>query len=291
MILAAGFGTRLKPFSLIKPKPLFPILNRPLLRATIDRLKSSGFNRITINCHHLKEQIRAEVADEDGVVIQEEEVILGTGGGLRRALSHLKDEPLLVTNGDIYHTVDYARLYHHHLESEADVTLALHNEPRFNVVGVIDQQIDTFNSRPTTNCYAYTGIQVINPALLEPLRPDAYSCIIDHYRTMLSSGQRVHCKILDEIYWSDMGTVRDYLSLHGALLTGMAPIWQELQATPEHAQLIDDNAVIGEGAAMSSWNCIGRAEVGEAVSLHQTVIWDGACVQSQARLKDTIIAA
>ena len=289
MILAAGFGTRLKPFSLIKPKPLFPILNRPLLRATIDRLKRSGFDRITINCHHLKEQIREEIADEDGIVIQEEEVILGTGGGLRRALSHLEDEPLLVTNGDIYHTVDYVQLYRHHLESEADVTLALHNEPRFNVVAVTKQQIDTFFSTPTTNCYAYTGIQIINPALLEPLRPDVYSCIIDHYRTMLSSGRSVHCKILEGIYWSDMGTVQDYLSLHGDLLTGMAPIWQELQARPEHAQLVHDGAVIGEGAAMSSWNCIGRAEVGGAVFLHQTVIWDGAYVQSQAQIKDAII--
>ena len=83
MILAAGFGTRLLPYTKYRPKPLFPVLNTPLLVAAVRRLKKFGFSRIVVNCHHLGEQISAALDDIDGVRIQYEETILGTGGGLR----------------------------------------------------------------------------------------------------------------------------------------------------------------------------------------------------------------
>ncbi len=102
MILAAGFGTRLQPYSLIRPKPLFPVLNRPLLLATIDRLKNAGFSLIVVNCHHLRQQIVSAVKDIPGVIVQEEPLILGTGGGLALAARNLNNEPLLVTNGDMF---------------------------------------------------------------------------------------------------------------------------------------------------------------------------------------------
>ncbi len=107
MILAAGFGTRLQPYSNLRPKPLFPLLNTPLLLLTIQRLQDAGFDHIVVNCHHLKDQIRSLLAGIPGVFLQEETMIMGTGGGLRLAIDLLKDEPLLVSNGDIYHTVDY----------------------------------------------------------------------------------------------------------------------------------------------------------------------------------------
>lgn len=117
MILAAGFGTRLLPYTLSRPKPLFPILNQPLLLLTIRRLQQAGCDHIVVNCHHLREQIVAALHGIPGVVVQEEVVILGTGGGLRKARALFRDEPVLVTNGDIYHTVDYRRLYRHHQET------------------------------------------------------------------------------------------------------------------------------------------------------------------------------
>ena len=93
MILAAGFGTRLLPYTRYLPKPLFPVLNTPLLSAVVRRLKNFGFSRIVVNCHHLGEKIIAALEDIDGVTIQFEEMILGTGGGLRRALDSLLISP------------------------------------------------------------------------------------------------------------------------------------------------------------------------------------------------------
>ena len=102
MILAAGLGTRLLPFTLKRPKPLFPILNTPLLGLTVNRIRNSGFSEILVNGHHLRQQIKKAVQHEENCILQEEEKILGTGGGLRMALPHFNHEPVLVVNGDIY---------------------------------------------------------------------------------------------------------------------------------------------------------------------------------------------
>ena len=114
MILAAGFGTRLRPYSTFRPKPLFPLLNVSLLRLVIEQLQAIGCRRILVNGHYLSKQIANEVGGLKGVSLQMEDEILGTGGGLREALSWIEDEPLLVVNGDIYHTVDLHELYRMH---------------------------------------------------------------------------------------------------------------------------------------------------------------------------------
>lgn len=136
MILAAGLGTRLLPYTQYRPKPLFPVINKPLLVCTVGMLQRFGAEKIVVNCHHLRDQIVEKMAGHEHVVIQEEETILGTGGGVRRAVKHLADEPLVLTNGDIYHEIDIQALYKQHQGSGAEVTLAMHEYPRFNTVDV-----------------------------------------------------------------------------------------------------------------------------------------------------------
>ncbi len=289
MILAAGFGTRLKPYSLIKPKPLFPVLNVPLLRLTIARLKSSGFRRITVNCHHLRDQIIKEIEPVDGVIIQDEKTILGTGGGLRQALVHLDDEPLLVTNGDIYHSIDLGDIYTQHLKTEADVTMVLHDYPRFNTVSAVGNRITGFHGGQADHCLAYTGIQVINPHILMEIKTGVYSCIIDHYRHLLMSGKDIHSVVAEDIFWSDMGTPDDYLALHEALLAGSVPLWPQFSVQPETALLIDEGCVLGQGCTFEGWNCVGEAHLGDHVHLSRTVVWDEARIPSNSRIKNSIV--
>ena len=289
MILAAGFGTRLKPYSLIKPKPLFPVLNIPLLRLTIDRLKSSGFHPITVNCHHLRDQIIEEIEPVDGVIIQDEEIILGTGGGLRQALVHLDDEPLLVTNGDIYHSIDFGKIYTQHLKTGADVTMVLHDHPRFNTVSAVENRITGFDGGQKDYCLAYTGIQVINPHILMEIKTGVYSCIIDHYRHLLTSGKGIHNVVAADIFWSDMGTPQDYLALHQALLAGSVPLWPQFGVQPETGLLIDEDCVQGQGCTFEGWNCVGEAHLGDHVHLSRTVVWDEARIPSNSRIKNSIV--
>ena len=286
MILAAGFGTRLLPYTAIRPKPLFPLLNRPLLLLTIERLQNSGFDHIIINCHHLGQQIVRAVGELDGVVVIEENEILGTGGGLRGALSVMRDEPLLVTNGDIYHTVDFARLYELHREGGASVSLGMHDCKRFNSVSVSGEHIVGFDGEEG-ECLAFSGLHVLDPALLEEISP-GFSCILERYRTLLKGGKVIHSIRMDDCFWTDMGTPEDYLLLHEGLLLGTIPRWEEL-GTGGDTWCIGNGCVVGENLVLDDWGALGDAIVGKNCRLSQAIVWDGSVIDDETVVEKTIV--
>ena len=274
MILAAGFGTRLLPHSALRPKPLFPILNRPLLLATISRLRQAGFDHIIVNAHHLRRQIRAALAGLPGVVLIEESDILGTGGGLRGALAFLRPEPLLVTNGDIYHLVDFSKIYQEHCRAAAPVTMVMHDFPRFNKVAVAAGRVTGFDGPEEDGKLAFTGLYVIEPEMLRDIEVGVFSSIIDHYRRLLRQGVTIRCHDVTGVFWSDMGTEADYLALHAGLLRREIPCWPEL-LLPEGRQLIDKKAEIARTCRLDGWLAIGAARIGCDAALERAVVWDG----------------
>lgn len=289
MILAAGFGTRLKPYTLKKPKPLFPLLNIPLLILTVRRLQHAGCDHIVVNSHHLGVQIRTALLDIPGVVLQEEEKILGTGGGLRRAYERLRDEPLLVTNADIYHTVDFKGFYEQHLRSQAVVSLAVHDFPRFNSLLVEEDRVISFTGRGQAGALAFTGIHVLDPGILVNIAEGCQSCIIERYRDMLIHNEEILGIRVDDAYWTDIGTPRDYLELHGKLLQEKVPCWQEINFPKSGGHYIAENADIGGDFLANDWVCIGNAKIGDKVTLTRCVVWDGAIVQDGSNFSDRII--
>ena len=290
MILAAGFGTRLLPHTLIRPKPLFPILNQPLLFLTIKRLRRLGFDHIIVNCHHLRQQIVDALAGMKGVIVQEEETILGTGGGLRQALAHMRDEPLLVSNGDIYHTVDLRRFYQHHVTHQNLITLALRNDPRFNTVQVKDGRIIDFGKRDELRKLAFVGLHVIEPTVLQDISSDHYSCIIDHYRRMLQEDLPIDCYRVDDCFWTDMGTINDYLALHQGLLTDTIPCWQEIGSVRK-PYCIAKRAKLPAHFELKDWVCIGEATIENGTHLERVVVWDNVSIACGQRLGDRIISS
>ncbi len=302
MILAAGFGTRLRPYTRICPKPLFPLFNRPLLLFTIDHLKSCGFSRIIVNCHHLKEQIVAAVSDIEGVLVQEEECILGTGGGLRRALSLLDDEPLLITNGDIYHTIDLRHLYFEHFqakEQNRSVTLAVHDYPRFNTIVLDHGRMGSFSGAQkggnVEEKVAFTGVHVVQPEILEPIVEGKESCIIDRYRQLVQENpEQFNLVRVDSDYWCDMGTPADYLALQGDLLCGRVPRIPEMahyvgeRIRSDH--LYAQSEHVPADLRVEDWACIGDARIGKNVTVRRSIIWDGVCIEDNAVIEDSIVA-
>ena len=295
MILAAGLSTRLRPYSLVRPKPLFPILNRPLLLLTITRLKRAGFQTIIVNCHHLGEQIQQMLRGEKGIIVQAEEKILGTGGGLRRALAHFADEPVLVTNGDIYHSVDYRAVYRSHCRTGDAVTMVLHDSPRFNTVAIDEEsRVRGFGTTPaekTGRLVAFTGIHVIDPRVLRLIPEDENTSIIDCYKSWLRKGNTIRALMMRECFWSDIGTPADYLRLHGDLLLGRAPAYEELGFGPASGPFwVAPDCVIGPKVEMRDWVCIGSdVRVGDDCLLERVVVWDGAEIPARSRLQDAIV--
>ena len=291
MILAAGFGTRLLPYTKICPKPLFPLLNEPLLFLTIRRLQAAGFDHIIVNCHYLREQIVSALAGMSGVIIQEEDTVLGTGGGLRLALSNMRNEPLLVTNGDIYHTVNYRELYHAHDSGKAVVTMAMHEYPRFNKVTVQGDYVTGFGDQEGGNLMAFTGLHVLEPDVLEYIPLNQEYSIIDRYREILLDGKKIRALNVDDCSWTDMGTVDDYLALHGKLLKKEIPLWEEFSHLPgeEFPFLVDEQASLGKAVSFQDWVCIGRAQLAHKSNLQRCIVWDDARVEEGTNYLDTLL--
>jgi len=290
MILAAGFGTRLLPHTRLRPKPLFPILNQPLLLLTVSRLRNAGFDRIIVNCHHLGGQIVDLLHGMAGVTVLLEETILGTGGGLRGALPHLDDAPLLVTNGDIYHDFDFSRLYAGHRQRGNRVSLAVHDYPRFNTVRVEAGRGVTCIGTSGGNCLAFTGLHIIDPEVLEDIAPGRYSCILDRYRRILATGEEI-AAVKVEGYWTDMGTAEDYLALHGGLLTGTIPRWPELGEGGATPFLCGAATRMAAEPEWEDWCCLGDVEIGADVHLARVVAWDGVRIKSGRRMADVLLSA
>jgi len=289
IILAAGFGTRLRPYTLIRPKPLFPILNRPLLHRLLDMLTTVGCQRIIVNCHHLAAQVRGALGPYSEVICQYEPKILGTGGSLRLALNHLDDEPLLVMNGDIVHTIDLAALYRYHCSSGNPVTMAVHDCPRFNTVAVAGNRVLSFQPVPGASRLAFTGIHVVEPHILTKIPEHSFFHIIDLYQELAGRG-RVGILRVDGALWRDIGTPEDYLQLHGDLLTGPADREIVGAGTMQGNWLFAENAQIAGGVELKDWGCLGRGvRVGQGAQLARCVVWDGVKIAPGSRIEDAIV--
>ena len=276
IILAAGYGVRLRPYTDFRPKPLFPVLNQPLLHRLLGQLRMCGCRSVVVNCHHLAEQIKAELAVWPDALIQHEPILLGTGGSLRLALDRLENEPVLVMNGDLYHEIDLERVYRHHLLSKNSVTLALHDYPRFNNVGIKGDRVRSFGADAGRQL-AFTGIQVVDPEMIERVPADRFHHIIDLYRELAPQG-RIGFFRVDGACWRDIGTPTDYLDLHRELLVGQSN-W-----------LVDPGARIGSDVVLAEWGCIGAgAVIGAGAYLCRSVVWDGAVVAPGNVVTDRII--
>lgn len=127
MILAAGLGTRLRPWTLEHPKALVPVNGVPMLERVINLMSDQGFETIIINVHHFSGQIVEFIKTHDfgvNIIISDEsDMLLDTGGGILRASSHVHDQALLVHNVDILSTADLHQLYKKHLDEANDITL------------------------------------------------------------------------------------------------------------------------------------------------------------------------
>ncbi len=274
-LLAAGLGTRLRPYSLVRPKPLFPICNVPLLQLLVDKLRAAGCTRVLVNSHHLAEQIAAAVAGQKDLILQHEPELLGTGGSLRQALPLLhEDQPLLVVNGDIYHDIHLKELLEQHLVQGSAVTLALHDLPRFNQVRVQGHQVSGFGHGKAEKCLAFTGVHIVQPAVLRAIPPRKFFHIIDLYQELAEQGQ-VGYQRVDGCFWQDIGTPEDYFALHRRLLQG----W-----------VLSTQARIGSGVVFKDWGTLGPgAKVGAKAQLSRCIVWDGAKIPAGVQLADQII--
>jgi mannose-1-phosphate guanylyltransferase/phosphomannomutase len=224
MILAAGLGSRLRPLTAHLPKPLVPILNRPLLWHLIMRVKQAGIHEIAINLHYHGEQIRSYLGRGErlGVEIMysEEADLLGSAGGVRRIRQFFGNEPVLIVHGDILFDVDLSKVIQYHLSRAAQATLVLHpahhrynyGKIKVNTQGQIGQFVDqqaSWVDGPLIET-VFTGVQVLDPSILDAIPAGCVASLTTAvYPGLLTSASRLY-GYLTHGYWSDIGTPRRY---------------------------------------------------------------------------------
>lgn len=130
MILAAGLGTRLKPFTNDNPKALVPILDKPVIEHVILKLKDQGFNEIIINIHHFADQIIDFIKSKNYFDIRiefsdERDKLLDTGGAIKKAAWFFDNESVLIHNADIISDVNLCEVYNQHIQNKALATLVV----------------------------------------------------------------------------------------------------------------------------------------------------------------------
>lgn len=218
MILAAGLGTRLLPFTRTRPKPLFTLGGRPLLDILIRQLQEAGFQAIVVNTHHLSAKIRdfvdRQIYDVP-VVIRHEPEILGTGGAIKNVADFWDDDPLLVVNGDIFTNIDFRSVYDFHRSQDRSVTMALHDCQAFNTVRLdAGNRVVDFRTEeppgPDSSLLAFTGIHVLGPEVLNFIPDRTFVGIIEVYEEMMKAGETVGGLVIADHFWHDIGTPAGY---------------------------------------------------------------------------------
>jgi mannose-1-phosphate guanylyltransferase len=303
-VLAAGLGTRLKPLTDICPKPLLPVLNRPLLGVVLAQLEAAGAFQVAVNTHHLAEQVHDFLRGEPWsfrLSVSHEPEILGTGGGLRQLGEVLREGPFLAINADILTDLDLAEVYRGH-RTGAVSTLVLHDCPAYNHVWVAGGRVVSIGAPPpggaTYEKYgkygkplAYTGVQVVDRKMLTYIPPEGASHLVQAWQEAIAAGEHLAYLTVSGHFWQDLGTPESYLAGHRRLLAGASPRFARYFPGLTDP-LIGPGARIGAGAHFGGGVCLGsNVVVGEGAALKNTVVWDRAAIRPGVELEDCIVAS
>jgi NDP-mannose synthase len=218
IVLAGGKGSRLRPYTVVLPKPLIPVGDRPVLDIVVRQLKRAGFERLTVATGYLAELIEAFFGEGDsyGIVIDyfRETRPLGTVGSL--ALIDGLDEPFLVMNGDVLTDLDYRRLMSHHEASGAITTIATSRreiEISLGVLRFADQhdltRLTGYDEKPHIDYEASMGIYCFSPRVIEYIEPGEHLDFPDLILRLIGAGEMVR-GWRSEDYWLDIGRHEDY---------------------------------------------------------------------------------
>jgi NDP-sugar pyrophosphorylase family protein/aminoglycoside phosphotransferase (APT) family kinase protein len=231
-ILAAGLGERLRPVTNHIPKPLVPVLGKPVLQKVLDSISTQHLGKIGINVHFRKDEIARWIKGNplrDKILLFPEEKILGTGGALKNAEMMLQGGTFLVHNSDIFSDININKLLEHHLSSDNLITLAVHDYEKFNCLatdekGCLREVRKQGESVKDRNLLAFTGVAVYEPEFLQFL-PEGNSGVVGAWLKAVDEGHKIGTFNVSGCYWSDIGspgayasTVFDQLRAEGEIL-------------------------------------------------------------------------
>jgi NDP-sugar pyrophosphorylase family protein len=289
MVLAAGLGLRMRPLTLLRAKPVLPVLDRPLVEFTLERLARAGVRDLVVNLHHLPDSVIDAIGTGRrlGVRIHYsfEREILGTGGGPREVREFFGGQPFLLVNGDVFFGFDLRALVARHRACGALATLALRPQadpPAYSPV-VTDRggRILSIAGRPrlargTVSMFA--SVHVLDPRLLERLPQGPSDSVRDLYVPLLAEGAYlagVRCAGA----WYDFGRPSLYRDAQLRMLRGRG----------RRQVLVGSGARIAPAAAVRRSVLGARTRVAKGARVERSVLWEGVAVEEGARVLRSIV--
>jgi len=305
MVLAAGFGERLRPATMKRPKPFVPLLNRPIIYYVFDLLYHFKIYDVIVNTHYLSDYLISYLNFSPhkfiSPLISHEERILGTGGGVKKVQDFFSNN-LLVINGDIVTYIDLYDLIRFHEDKNCLATLALMKSeyaPRVEVDK--DNKIISINRTDKMGLLTYIGIQILNKQVIDYIRGDGFVDIIDIYRDLINSGKgSVYGYITKPTYWWDIGTIDMYLEATGYLLYNFDLVKPFLLDDtigqlvypfgPEKPLLLGEGSFLEEGVNLEGWGVIGKnCIIKKGTHLERSIIWDRVNVEANAIVLESVV--
>lgn len=292
IILCAGYGKRLQPFTNYLPKPLFPIIGTPLINKIIYKLKELDVEEICINTHHLSDKITNYLRQKEDFDITFnfscEPEILGVAGGIGKMEKWLRGEnTFIVHNGDILSNINIKKALDFHNRGSALITLILHDYKEFNKITISQDNeilcIDKFQSKGTL---AFTGISIMSGKVFDFLpRNGKYGDIIPVYQELIKK-RCIRGYVSIGHFWSDIGTPERYLEVHKFILSGK----ERFFLTPYKNNLcVGENSIISPTAKLKGFMSIGKnCNIKDYVVLEDCVVWDSVTIPSNTVAKGKI---
>lgn len=290
-VLGAGLGTRLKSLTACRPKPLIPVVNRPLIEFAFDHLLGVGIKRLIVNTHWRAERYAEFFPGEkyrgaELIFREETPEILETAGGIWNVRDLLGDAPFIVFNGDILTTLRLEPAIAAHLASGHEVTMILRSKDGPLQVAFAEARglVTDIGGRLDAGSVArflFTGIYLVSPEFIRRIPPGEKVSVVPIFCAMIREGARLGGIVLDDGHWWDLGSREQYLAAH-----------RDLAALPDTAAApwFHPTAKIGDGAKITGATAIGaHSVIGANARLHDCLVWDRATVEPGAALERCIV--
>jgi NDP-sugar pyrophosphorylase family protein len=270
LLLAAGLGTRLKPFTFTQAKASLPFLNAPLIHYPLQFLSANGIEEVTINLHAHPESVQKAAGNEfHGMKIQysHEPQILGTAGAMAKASSLLGSDPFVVMNSDMLCDIPIKTLLEQHILTGNLISLVITNgeRPGYNPLHFDPETLKLKNEG--SKCH-YTGLQIVDPSVVHNIPSDRKTEIFRDVYPELIDRQSVGVFLYDGL-WMEMGTLQEFWNCSKKIIE--SPLPQHLSPSRMHLSLVSTDAKI-ESEAVTDTIVMEGSVIREGVKLHRCIV-------------------
>lgn len=314
VVMAGGEGTRLRPLTSNRPKPLVPVLNKPIAQHIIEHLKRAGITDIVVTLYYLAEEIQNYFGDGSdlgvNLIYSIEDSPLGTAGSVKKAERYLNDDTFIIVSGDALTDIDIEKALTFHKEKKSEATLVLQHVQNPLEFGVVmteeDGHIRRFLEKPSWgevfSDTVNTGMYVLEPSVFELMEPARnYDWSQDIFPRMLAEGKPLFGYVMEE-YWTDVGSLEQYRQAQYEMLRGLTQlpipgtlhgenVWIGADTEIDPTARINGPVVIGAncrikaGVSIEADTVIGdNAILEEGACLEKAILWDSAYVGRNANL-------